>query len=164
MNEDVAFIAKHQQRGALLDANILLVYVVGMCDTRLLPQFHHTKQYKDDFPLIQRLVNHFRLIYTTPHVLTEVSNLGKKLGEKLSPRFFDELQKVVQVLEERSCTSKDATANRYFRTLGLTDAALLHIAVNDILVITADLPLYLTLRHTNIDAVNINHLRPYTWS
>jgi len=155
MNEAAAFIAKHRRRGALLDANILLVYVVGMCDIRLLPQFHHTNQYKDDFPLIRHLIKQFRLTYTTPHVLTEVSNLGKELG----PKFFDALQRMVQVLDEQSCTSKDAVANVYFRRLGLTDAAHLNIARNNILVITADFPLYLTLRHSKIDAVNINHLR-----
>src|SRR5437773_11765531 len=109
INEDVSFLKKHQGNGALLDANLLLVYVVGKSHPSLLSQFHHTKQYHRDFPLVERLIDvFFRTIYTTPNVLTEVSNLGGKLGGKLGEEFHSRLGKVVAVLEERYCVSKDA--------------------------------------------------------
>lgn len=80
MNEDLSFILKHRKNGALFDANLLLVYVVGKTDRKLLTQLHHTKQYEEDFPIIERLVEFFSVVHTTPNVLTEVSNLGRKLG------------------------------------------------------------------------------------
>src|ERR1700730_5309765 len=80
MNESVSFLLKHRSQGALLDANLLLVYVVGKTGASRLANLHHTKQYQRDFPLIERMVEVFPTIYTTPNVLTEVSNLGKKLG------------------------------------------------------------------------------------
>ena len=159
MNENVKFLGKHRGNGALLDANLLLVYVVGKTDPRRLADFPHTKQYRDDFPLLERMVeNFFPTIYTTPNVLTEVSNLGKKLGAA----FFGTLGKVVSVLEERYCASKNAAANPHFLKLGLIDAGLCTMAARH-LVITADLHLYLVLGANNVDAVNYNHLRPLAW-
>lgn len=158
MNESVSFLLKHRSKGALLDANLLLVYVVGKIGASRLANLHHTKQYQHDFPLIERMVEFFPTIYTTPKVLTEVSNLGKKLGVK----FYSTLGKVVAVLDERYCASKDASANAHFQKLGLTDAGLCTVAAAH-LVITADFPLYQILRANNVDAVNFHHLRQQAW-
>jgi len=93
MNEDVAFIRKHRGKGALLDANLLLVYVTGKFDKNRMSQFSRTQQYVEDFPLIEYLVELFPVVHTTPNVLTEVSNLAKDLG----PQFYEVLKRVVKV-------------------------------------------------------------------
>lgn len=159
MNEDLLFIKQYQSKGALFDANLLLVYVVGKCGTNRLRQLDHTKQYADDFDTIEQLVESFAALYTTPNVLTEVSNLGKKVGVE----FFDQLKRIVYVLDERHCPSKDAASNKYFRKLGLTDSALLNLGPK-FLIITGDFTLYSILRANKIDAVNFNHLRPPLWT
>ena len=158
MNEDYSFLLKHRRKGALVDANLLLVYVVGKIYPSRLSDCKATKQYRNDFPLIEQVVDFFPKIYTTPNVLTEVSNLGKDVGDE----FFKTLRKIVLFLDERYCASNDASANVEFRRLGLTDAGLCCVAA-DHLVITADLDLYLSLRTNKIDAVNFNHLRPLAW-
>lgn len=158
MNEDVAFLTEHRHKGALIDANLLLVYVVGQTDERLLKRNHHTKQFADDFPLIKRIVEHFSVIYTTPNIVTEVSNLGKNLKDG----FFDTLATVVNNLDETYCSSKIAVADRCFRKLGLTDAGISHLA-SGCLVVTADFALYRILRNRNVKAVNFNHLRQASW-
>jgi hypothetical protein len=48
----------------------------------------------------------FPVIHTTPNILTEVDNLGKKLGNG----FHAILGRVVTVLNEHYCESKTATA------------------------------------------------------
>lgn len=154
MNEAVAFVQKHRNKGALLDANLLLVYLVGKFDKNRLSDFHHTKQYVEDFPLIVRLIESFSRIHTTPNVLTEVSNLGGKLG----PKFFDVLQRAVVVLEEHYCASEKAVREMQFRKLGLTDSGLLSVAAR-VLIVTTDWQLHGILRSKNIDAVNFHHLR-----
>jgi hypothetical protein len=159
MTEELAFITKHQHKGALLDANVLLIYLVGSFDMGLLQSYHHTQQYVDAFPLVQRLVQTFSAIYTTPNVLTEVSNLGKKLGV----RFYDALQKTIPLLDERHCESKEAAVNPHFNRIGLTDSALASLALNGILVISTDYKLCLILRHQNVDAVNFNYLLKLRW-
>ncbi|HYI94954.1 MAG TPA: hypothetical protein VEX68_15530 [Bryobacteraceae bacterium] len=158
MTEAVTFVVKHRNRGALFDANLLLVYVVGKLDKRRLSDFGHTEQYKEEFPLIEKLVESFSILHTTPNVLTEVSNLGSKLG----PSFFDLLQRVVTKLDEQYCASKDAVGDPHFRKLGLTDAALIVGAKS--LVVTLDAALHSILRARKIDAVNYHHFREDYWS
>jgi rRNA-processing protein FCF1 len=159
MNEAVSLILKHRRSGALLDANLLLIYAVGKYDKNFLSVCHHTKQYTADFPLIEYLIEFFSILYTTPNVLTEVSNLGGKLG----PTFFVTLGAMVSVLREEYCASKDAASNAAFGKLGLTDAGIINVAAKKCLVLTADWALYQTLRSNDIDAVNINHLRQLEW-
>jgi rRNA maturation endonuclease Nob1 len=161
MSDPLSLILKHRQSGALLDANLLLVYVVGKYDKDCLRQFHHTKQYTNDFGLIKGLVEFFSVLYTTPNVLTEVSNLGGKLK---SEAFFSTLKAAVLVLKEQYCASSDAVATPGFEWLGLTDAGIMRLAANEFLVLTADWPLYNMLVSKNVDAVNINHLRQIKWS
>jgi hypothetical protein len=159
MNEDVLFLSKHRSNGALFDANLLLVYAVGKTDPTRLAHFHHTKQYEHDFELIERLLGMFRVVFTTPNVLTEVSNLGGRLG----PEFFHTLARIVSILDEQYCPSKDAAAQPIYRQLGLTDAGLYAVAARH-LIVTADFPLYQMLRANRIDAVNFHHLRPLGWA
>jgi len=159
MNEALSLIVKHRHSGALFDANLLLVYAVGKYDKNALSVFHHTKQYTDDFTLIEHLVEFFSVLYTTPNVLTEVSNLGGKLG----PPFFVTLGRMVSVLHEEYCISKDVTRNDAFAKLGLTDAGIINVAAKKCLVLTLDWNLYYNLLHRNVDAVNFNHLRPLDW-
>ena len=158
MNEDLEFLVKHRSRGALLDANLLLVYIVGKCARNQLPHFQHTKQYSDDFGLVERLVEFFPVHHTTPNVLTEVSNLGKKLGVP----FFQTLSKVVHVLTEHYCCSEDAADNPGSQTFGLTDSILLSLG-RQVLIVTADGRLHRFLRSQNVEAVNFHHIRPYSW-
>jgi hypothetical protein len=159
MTEEIAFITKHKKKGALLDANILLVYLIGSYDMGLLKSYHHTQQFFEGFPLIHRIVQTFSVIYTTPNILTEVNSLGKKLGET----FYDALQKTIPLLEELVCISKEAALNPHFNRIGLTDSALASLAQNGILVISADYKLCLILRHKNLDAVNFNFLLKARW-
>lgn len=159
MNDDRSFMERYKFRGALFDANLLLVYVVGKCGTNRLLNHPSTKQYADDFPLIERLVESFSRLYTTPNVLTEVSNLG---GKKGGVEFFEQLKKTVHVLEEHCCNSRNATLNPQFRNLGLTDSGLLNLSPK-FLIVTADFQLYSILRANKVDAVNFHHLRPWSW-
>lgn len=136
----------------------MLVYFVGMFCPGRLSDFKHTQQYAQDFPLIRRLAECFSVLHTTPNVLTEVSNLGKKLGHD----FFGGFQKVVHVLDEHQFASRDAVESAYFKSVGLTDSGLLKIGAQ-VLVITTDFQLYQLLRSQNRDAVNFNHLRMASW-
>jgi hypothetical protein len=159
MNEDVQFLKKHKGKGALLDANLLLVYIVGLLSKRQLERFSRTKQYSGDYDLLLTVVEYFKRLYTTPNVLTEVSNLGKELG----PSFFDILGSVVQRLDENYCDSKTAVSQKYFRIIGLTDGGLMEVG-SQTLLITTDAQLHRFLRKEQIDAVNFNHLRFVSWT
>ena len=116
------------------------------------------KQYVDDFPLIEKLVESFSRLYTTPNGLTEVSNLGRKAGSK----FYDRLNALISLLEEQYCASREATQTSLFGRLGLTDSVLFTLGPK-FLIVTADFGRYMSLRAQNVDAVNFNHLRLHSW-
>lgn len=160
---DDDLLSRHRHKGALIDANVLLVYPVGKLDPRRLASFDHTAQYAGSYPLIARLVAWFSVLYTTPNILTELSNLGGKLGE----RFYPALQKLVllpdESYKEHYCRSADAVRTTVYSRLGLTDSAIHTIAEQGVLIVTADGPLYRSLIERNLDAININHLIQARW-
>ncbi len=69
-------IQRYRRRALLLDTNLLLLYFVGAFRPDRIGTFDRTSKYSvDDFALLERLISQFKLMTTTPHVLTEVSNL-----------------------------------------------------------------------------------------
>lgn len=158
MNESVVFAERYLSKGALVDANVLLVYLFGQTAPHLLERSPRTKQYAKGYPVVRRVVEKFKVIHTTPNILTEVSNLGKDGGEP----FYAGLAKVATVMTEHYCDSRSACAEPTLRKLGLTDAGICLLAKNHI-VVAFDFPLYQMLRNRDIDAINVNHLIQASW-
>jgi len=152
-------LIKHQNGIVLVDTNLLLLYLVGKADPRIIPRFMRTQKYTiEDFQLLSKLLEtFFRALVTTPNVLTEVSNLVTKLSENERPGFFDQMKRSVAILDETYCPSRTAVEDRNYRTFGLTDATILSIRP-DVLVLTDDLPLYQLLSSRGRDVINFNHI------
>ena len=67
---------KYKTKGLLVDANLLLLFLVGTHDLQLVGDGKYNKLSKytpEDYRLLIRLQAVFKRIVTTPHVLTEVS-------------------------------------------------------------------------------------------
>ena len=74
----------HRNNGVLVDANLLLLLAIGRFNKSLIPGFERTSNFLiDDYHLLESLVRQFSRIISTPHVLTEVSNLTTKLPENV---------------------------------------------------------------------------------
>jgi hypothetical protein len=157
---DDSLLQKYQHGVALVDANLLLLYLVGKCDPRIIPRFPRTQKYtSEDFELLSKLLEtFFRALVTTPNVLTEVSNLATKLSENERAAFFDQMRHSVATLDETYCPSRVAVEDRNYRTFGLTDATILNFRP-DVLVLTDDLPLYQLLSSRGRDVLNFTHIR-----
>jgi hypothetical protein len=151
---------KHRGRAALVDANLLLLYVIGKSDPRIITGFSRTQKYTvEDFEILRRLLeDFFSTVATTPNILTEVSNLVTKLSEKERPAFFDRMKDSVAIIDETYCTSRVAVTDRNYRSLGLTDAVILSVS-RELLVLTDDLPLYQVLSSRGHDVLNFTHIR-----
>ena len=87
-------IEKYRHHGALIDTNLLLVYLVGCCGEHLLSQCGTTGQYEEEFEDIKVLVELFDKVHTTPNILTELSNLGNM---ELGGQFLEKLKLVCRV-------------------------------------------------------------------
>ena len=151
-------IEKYRHHGALIDTNLLLVYLVGCCGEHLLSQCSTTGQYEEEFEDIKVLVELFDKVHTTPNILTELSNLGNM---ELGGQFLEKLKLFVESADEQFCSRRDAVGDRAFGWLGLTDSALVQLG-KSFLVVTTDARLYVRLSELGSPVVNYNHLRKFS--
>ncbi len=156
MNEYLQhLLTKYKKKGIILDTNVLLLYLVGTFDLNLIKKFSRTADFsEEDFNLVSTFINLFSIKITTPHILTEVSNL---FGNK--KELHETIRNYLTLAEEKFSESKDVTQNTVFVELGLTDTAIIETAQNSYLVFTDDNPLYHFLINSNIDAVNLDQIR-----
>ena len=159
-----ALIQKHRGRGVLVDSNLLVLLLVGTVNRRRIEQFKRTQSFTaDDFDTLQGLVRWFgpRLL-TTPHVLSQVSDLADLPGDE-GPTVRMLLKGRIEAAEERYNSARELAAHPLFRRLGLADAAIATICESGILILTSDLDLFLALQDRGLDALNFNHIRPLAW-
>jgi hypothetical protein len=159
-------LQRHRNSGVLVDTNLLLLLLIGTYDrTQLgINGFKRVKQYtEEDYAALVLLLQYFRVVVTTPHILTEVSNLASQLpGDRKSEclREFVATFGRFGELNHSSC----AAANRPdFPCFGLTDSVIADVASN-YLVVTDDLPLWKSLSNAGVEALNFNHVRTVAWS
>jgi hypothetical protein len=148
-------IQDYKNKGLLIDANLLLLYIVGSFDIELVSRFSRTAKFTiDDFYIVSDFIDLFKLKITTPHILTEVSNL---IGNR------DELQGLliiyIKTAEEKFLKSIKIAENNVFSKFGLADTATIETAKDSYLIFTDDKPLYGYLINKGIDAVNFDDLR-----
>jgi hypothetical protein len=159
-----ALIEKHRAKGVLVDANLLVLLLVGRVNRRWIPASKRTQNFTiEDSELLERLVAWFGKLFATPHVLSQVSDLADLPGKDLHKvrRLF---RSVVEEIEETYDPSRVLVAHPLFERLGLTDAAIATVCSRGILVLTADVELQLALQHRGADALNFNHVRPLAWN
>src|SRR6516225_483512 len=108
----------------LVDANLLVLFFVGARRPDLIPAFGRTRRYtRADFELLGEFLAQFKRMRTTPHVLTEVSNLIGQFSEPLRSEMRRWLSTVVANWTETLTASKTIVADPDFPRVGLTDAA-----------------------------------------
>jgi hypothetical protein len=117
----------------------------------------------EDFDLLSRLISSFGKLVTTPHVLSQVSDLTDLPGKDLRTirGLFGTL---VEQMEEVYDPTRVLVTHDLFSRLGLTDAAIATVCSKGILVLTTDLNLQLALQQRGAEALNFNHVRPLGWT
>ena len=147
-----------------MDANLLVLYVVGVVNRRRIRQFKRTRKHtEEDFDLLLRVLGRFDTLFSVSHVLAEVSNLTDLSGrERLLAR--ECLKRTIALLKEPELPSARATEHKCYLRLGLADAAVATAASDHGLeVLTDDLDLYLALAKESIAVTNFTHLREARW-
>ena len=164
-NAPLQLIRRYRSKGLLLDANMLLLLLVGRVDRHFVQRFKRTNQFTaEDYNLLRRFVAGFKTLVTTPNILTEVNSLAGQLTGRYKAKFFTVLAKSVEsVLQEHYVPSTDAVQMEAFPSVGLTDAGIAHLVPGRYLVLTDDLELAGRLPAMGADALNFNHLRWMSW-
>lgn len=140
--DDERLIRAFAGKGVLLDSNLLLLLVVGTYDRAQVGRYKRLAIFApDDFDILVALVAHFRHVYITPNVATEVSNLAGGFSGRAREQCFKVLAASLIAAEEIAVPTRAAASHFAFNGLGLTDAALFLVAGEPPLVLTVDFPL-----------------------
>ena len=137
----------------LVDANLLILLVVGSVDPNLIQTNKRTRNFRpEDYDRLLDLIGDKR-VFVTPNTLTEVSNLLRP-----HPRFAAKLRVLIDASTEETVSSADAARSTAFPRLGLTDAVLLEVASAKRPLITVDLDLCSAAQADGHDrAINFTH-------
>lgn len=123
-----------------LDANLLVLLVVGLVDKTKIGKHRRTKEFsQEDYSRLRGLLEGLDSICVTPNTLTEASNL---LGSLRDPRMMQEMRYLVEESRETVVDSKAAVRHRKFPRVGLTDAVLLEVVSAERPLLTTDFELY----------------------
>ena len=158
--------AKYRNKGLLIDTNLLLLYLIGEIDPRLIPAFNRTRQFvTEDFTSLKRIVSFFSRLITLPGILTEVSNLaGSDLKGDWRDHFFAKFAGNIPLLTEEHVQSAQACATTAFSKFGLTDSAIILACKDQYLAITTDAALAGYMERNQLDVINFNNIRLLNWT
>ncbi len=143
---------------AILDANILLLHWCASFDPELVHTFKRLNSFEaEDIEILVETLNIFSILRTTPHVLTEVSNLANGLSGWRKGNWSAHFSQQIQIISEE-WTPAATIATGDFMRLGLTDAALARLASTHV-ILTLDFPLSNSLESQGLNVINFTHLR-----
>lgn len=148
-------------RGYFVDANLLVLLIVGRSARRLIARHRRLRDYSvADYQRLVDLLARVDKVFVTPNTLTEASNL---LGQHRDPersQFLEQLRLLIHSSEEVVVASADASATSVFLRHGLTDAVLLEAVSEETPLLTMDGDLYQeALADGGLAAVNFEHVR-----
>lgn len=164
MLDALGLIKKHRGRGVFVDTSLLVLFLVGLVNRGRIGNFKRTGDFStEDFELLSRLLEHFgKPLVATPYVLSQVSDLTDLEGDELN-RIRKLFKATFETADERYDSAKKLMDSKVFERLGLADASIAAAGKREILVLTTDLDLYMTLQMSNFDSLNFNHVRPLNW-
>ena len=148
----------HRGKPAILDSNLLLFSWCASFNPNLVNTFKRLNSFQnEDIELLSETLKTFSVIRTTPHVLTEVSNLANALPSWMKNDWFEYFGKQVQTISEEWIPAAKVASDELM-WLGLTDVALASLASSHV-VLTLDFPLSNSLESRGLNVVNFTHLR-----
>ncbi len=162
---------QHARCATLVDANLLVLLVVGRTGREIIDRHKRTKSrfVPEDYDTLLRVVSGDQLV-TLPHVLTEASNLLGQTRDPDKTALRDTLGRMMDELDERWFAGVEAVRLPEFRRLGMTDAAIIRAAIVDrraagtTRVLTCDLDLHRALLERGGLSLNFNQWRPEGWA
>jgi hypothetical protein len=157
--------SRFKGKTVLLDSNLLLVLLCGSLGMQVFKRFKRVSGYTlGDYELLVRLVEKFSVLLTTPHILTEVSNLANSLPSWYKAdwcRVFASLiagsGDGVHMLE-RWTPAVELAGMPQFLEYGITDSAVAKLCT-EALVVTEDYRLSGALRSQNVPVLNFRDFK-----
>lgn len=153
-------IQRHAGKVAILDSNVLLLYLVAEFDLNLVGSSYKRLStfQQPDVVLLRWLFGQFSSVATTAHVLTEVSNLSNQMPDWVKARWFPWFGQGLAEFAEIALASREIGRLESFHRFGLTDAGLAHLS-DKYVIVTNEWPLTGFLESRRLPVINFTHLR-----
>ena len=162
--EPLDLINHYASGRVLLDANLLLLLVVGTYNRQRVETFKRLNIFApEDFDLLIGIIARFRGIVVTPNILTEVSNLAGNLPDHERELCFRIFGESISASDEVYVPSSTVASDATFRRFGLSDAVIIQVASQPVLVMTVDFRLAQYLQFLKLPVLNFNHIRYLNW-
>ena len=151
-------LAAYVGKPVVLDSNLLLLRWCMQINPSLVRSFKRLSSFQEeDAEGLEATLKVFPSVKTTPHVLTEVSNLANQLPGWIKEDWTSNYVHQVHLLEEIRTPSTEIVSDSSI-WLGLTDAALVSLASSHV-ILTIDFPLSNFLASRSLNTINFTHLR-----
>jgi len=156
------------KKGIIVDSNIMLLFLVGCYDVDFINMFKRTIKYTaEEYYFIRDLLTtHYYKdkVYTSPHILTELSNLSTIDGNRRN-KYFNIFIKILNNTCEIYIEKNKILEFDELSTFGITDIGIYKIAKKyNFLVLTDDYRLSSYLSDNCIDTINLRNISKYLWS
>lgn len=150
---------REPSRSAVLDTNLLLLWLVGQVDLTLVRTFKRVQDFTPkDYTILRTTLTPFNTLMTTPHVLTETSNFIYQAPPHRRVELLAALERFIDGATEVVSQAREVIRFPGFRALGLTDTAL-SILSGKATVVTIDYKLCGKIEARGGRCINFNHLR-----
>lgn len=156
---DHPFLSRYRGKPVILDSNLLILCWCAKFDPGLINSFKRLNSFQiQDIELLSETLKVFSEIRTTPHILTEVSNLTSQLPAWVKDGWYAFFAAQIGLISETYEASTEISSDPVAIRFGLTDAAILHLAGTHV-VLTIDWPLANLLESRHLPVINFTHLR-----
>lgn len=123
----------------IIDANALVVLLVGSINPKLIENHKRTSIYsEEDFEELLLAVKDFKKLVVLPNVWTEVDNLLNSFSGDYKYQYVRIITELIKATSEEYINSKKGTDSYAFYELGLTDSLILEYAKGCEFLITSD--------------------------
>ena len=160
---------RHAAKGIIVDSNLLVIYLVGLHDTRNLERFLPGSKkgeivcFPRDFDILKALFIKLsaKKFIVTPSILTELSNLTfDKFQDPKLKSYFHSTLAFIKMADEKHITKSDLLKTYHLPALGFSDSSIVETAKKEgCLVLTQDLKCATILEKEGCCVFNMNHLR-----
>jgi hypothetical protein len=150
---------KPRPRKALLDTNLLLLWLVAQTDPKLLDSFKRVNTFTPpDIDLLRKLLRDLPEQITTPHVLSETSNFVRQASPPFRNALSEQLGLFIMGVDEIYKPAASLIEREEFIALGLTDTGIADVSERAV-VITTDYKLSGKITAGGGNAINFNQQR-----
>jgi len=144
---------------ALLDTNLLLLWLVAQTDPKILLTFKRVQMFTtSDIELLRKSMRRFSKQVTTPHILSETSNFIDQAPTLQRSALTAQFRLFIQGVAEIYRPAATLVDRDEFNILGLSDVGALAISTEAV-VLTMDYKLAGKIRAMGGNALNFNEAR-----